>query len=170
MILKTVPQLRISKWTSQNKPIEHVRNGRRLTRSPLHCIVSTRHSFRFSQFKGLRTFILFRIPAIFAHPVRIDGTKSKSHGLVCLGGKLSIWVMAVEFVSSPRMRQPFQSCYYLGVQSLVLIQSCNRHAIRANVNKPSDARALCHNTAFIFVTYDSQITHGKQIGNKKQTL
>ena len=41
-------------------------------------------------------------------------------------------------------------------RSLLFIQSCNRHAIRANVNKPSDAnvsRALCHNTAFIFVTY-----------------
>ena len=37
---------------------------------------------------------------------------------------------------------------------------------------PSDAnvcRALCHNTAFIF-TYDPQITHSKQIGNRKQTL
>ena len=31
-------------------------------------------------------------------------------------------------------------------------------------------RALCHNTAFIFVTYDPQITHGKQIGNGKQTF
>ena len=30
--------------------------------------------------------------------------------------------------------------------------------------------ALCHNTAFIFVTYDPQITHGKQIGNRKQTF
>ena len=38
----------------------------------------------------------------------------------------------------------------------------NRHAIRANVNKPSDGnvcRALCHNTAFIFVTYTSHTSH-----------
>ena len=51
---------------------------------------------------------------------------------------------------------------------LVLIHSCNRHAIRANVNEPSDAIVccvLCHNTAFVFVTYDPQITYGKQIGN-----
>ena len=32
------------------------------------------------------------------------------------------------------------------------------------------AGALCHNTAFIFVTYDPQITHGKQMGNRKQTF
>ena len=54
---------------------------------------------------------------------------------------------------------------------IVLIQSCNGHAIHANVNKPSDAnvrRTPCHNTAFIFVTYDPQLTHGKQIGNRKQ--
>ena len=41
------------------------------------------------------------------------------------------------------------------------------------VNKPSDANvcsALCHNTAFIFVTYDPQITHDKQIGNRKKTF
>ena len=29
------------------------------------------------------------------------------------------------------------------------------------------SRAQCHNTAFIFVTYDPQITHGKQIVNRK---
>ena len=37
--------------------------------------------------------------------------------------------------------------------SFVLIQSCNRHAKRASVNKPSDAnvcRAVCHDTAVIF--------------------
>ena len=37
--------------------------------------------------------------------------------------------------------------------SFVLMQSCNRHAIRASVNKPSDAnvcRAVCHDTAVIF--------------------
>ena len=37
--------------------------------------------------------------------------------------------------------------------SFVLIQSCNRHAIRASVNKPSGAnvcRAVCHDTAVIF--------------------
>ena len=64
--------------------------------------------------------------------------------------------------------------FYLGIAQiersslLVLIHSCNRHAIRADVNKPSDANVycvLCHNTAFVFVTYDPQITHGKQIGN-----
>ena len=64
--------------------------------------------------------------------------------------------------------------FYLGIAQiersslLVLIHSYNRHAIRANVNKPSDANVccvLCHNTAFVFVTYDPQITHGKQIGN-----
>ena len=39
--------------------------------------------------------------------------------------------------------------------------------IRASLNKPSDANVclvMCHNTAFIFVTYDPQITHDKQIG------
>ena len=52
-------------------------------------------------------------------------------------------------------------------------QSCNRQAIRASVNNPSNAnvcRAVCLNTAFIFITYDPQITHGKQIGNRKQTF
>ena len=67
-------------------------------------------------------------------------------------------------------------CSYLGValieqpSSLVLIQSCNRHAIRAKGNRPSDAnvcRALFHNRAFIFITYDPQITQGKQSGNGK---
>ena len=48
-----------------------------------------------------------------------------------------------------------------------------RHTLRGNVNKPSNANdyhALCHNTAFIFVTYDPQIMHGKQTGNRKQTF
>ena len=54
---------------------------------------------------------------------------------------------------------------------LVLIQSWNRQAIRANVNKSSDPNVcsgMCHNTAFIFITYNPQIMHGKQIGNRKQ--
>ena len=66
-------------------------------KKPLHCIVSTRRLLRFSQFKGLQAFILFRIAAIFTLFVRIDGTKSISHGFV--------WAQtdkfAVEFVSSP---------------------------------------------------------------------
>ena len=34
--------------------------------------------------------------------------------------------------------------YYLGVfERLVLLQSCNRHAIRTNINKPNDA-SVCH--------------------------
>ena len=56
---------------------------------------------------------------------------------------------------------------------LVLIQSCNRHEIHVSLNKPSDANvccALCHNTAFIFVTYIPQVKHSKQICNRKQTL
>ena len=66
--------------------------------------------------------------------------------------------------------------FYLGVTQiqqsslLVLIQSWNRNTIRANVNKPSDpnvCRRMCHNTAFI-ITYNPQIMHGKQIGNRKQ--
>ena len=30
--------------------------------------------------------------------------------------------------------------------------------------------ALCLNTAFIFVTYDPQITRDKEIGNRKQNF
>ena len=55
---------------------------------------------------------------------------------------------------------------------LVLIQSSNRHAIRAKVNKPSDANVYCamsHDTASVLVTYVSQITHGNQIDKRKQT-
>ena len=43
------------------------------------------------------------------------------------------------------MPSSFKAIYHLRVaqiefsRSLVLIQSCNRYAIRANVNKPSDA-------------------------------
>ena len=77
-MIKTVPQFQ--NGHPKKKPGEHVRNGRRLTRSAVHCIVSPRHSLRFSQFKGLQTFILFRLPAIFTYAVRIDGTKSVSHG------------------------------------------------------------------------------------------
>ena len=81
-MIKTVPQFQ--NGHPKKKPTEHLRNGRRLTRSPLHCIFSTRHLLRFSQFKGLQIFILFRIAAIFSHAVRIDGTKSMSHGF-CQG-------------------------------------------------------------------------------------
>ena len=54
---------------------------------------------------------------------------------------------------------------WVSPKSIVLIESCNKQAVRANVNKPSDAnvcRALCHNTEFILVTYDPQITHGNK--------
>ena len=50
---------------------------------------------------------------------------------------------------------------YLGVAQ---IEGCNRHVIRANVNKPRDAivcHVMCHDTAFILVTYGPKITHGK---------
>ena len=58
-------------------------------KKPLHCIVSTRHLLRFSQFKSLQAFILFRIAAFFTHAVRIDGTKSISHGF-CLGANRQV--------------------------------------------------------------------------------
>ena len=53
---------------------------------------------------------------------------------------------------------------------LIWFKLNSRHAIRANVNKPSDrsdanvCRTLCHDIAFI-----PQLMHGKQIGNRKQT-
>ena len=64
------------------KTIRQFQNAHPL-KKPLHCIVSTRQLLRFSQFKGLQTFIPL-IAAIFTHAVRIDGAKSISHG-VCLG-------------------------------------------------------------------------------------
>ena len=49
--------------------------------------------------------------------------------------------------------------YYLSVARI------DKQAVPANVNKPSEAnvcRALCHDTEFISVTYDPQITHGNK--------
>ena len=80
------------------------------------------------------------------------------------------------FVTSLNSNPPFSvrlvaEFHYLNVAqieystSIVLIQSCNKQAVRVNVNKPSDANVcctLCHNTEFIFVTHDPQITHGNK--------
>ena len=57
-------------------------------------------------------------------------------------------------------------------RSLVLIPSCNRHAMRANVNceatRMSTTRCVTtqHSSSLQYV---SELTHGKQIGNRKQT-
>ena len=81
-VIKTVPQ-----FQNAHPP-----------KKPLHFIVSTRHLRRFSQFKGLQTFILFRIAAIFTHVD--DGLMGQNQYHMVF-----VWAQtdkfAVEFVSSP---------------------------------------------------------------------
>ena len=57
--------------------------------------------------------------------------------------------------------------------SLVLIQSCNRHATRENINKPSKQakrRECLPRAVSQQISYIPQMTQGKQIGNRKQTF
>ena len=57
-------------------------------------------------------------------------------------------------------------------RSLVLIQSCNKHAMRANVNREATRMPAtrCVTTQHSSsLQYVSELTHGKQIGNRKQT-
>ena len=42
--------------------------------------------------------------------------------------------------------------------------------MRANVNMQRDAKVYPVLTAYVFVTYDPQIRHGEQIGNRKRAF